>query len=135
MVCAFWAVIEKMVGLSRSETIQITLVLLLLLESSSLDMLVKGGLVVPFVLARGFLLHHVGARLTLSFLGNVLKSSLLLNIKRCYQIFKCYLLSLVLRVVAKFLYEGGNLAIIQPTTNLSGNTPLRILSPLAMHYI
>jgi hypothetical protein len=38
-------------GFSTSETIQITLVLLLVLEGCSLYRLVEGGLVVPFVLA------------------------------------------------------------------------------------
>jgi hypothetical protein len=53
MVCVIWAVLGKVVGLSTSETSQITLVhvWLLLLEGCSLYRLVKGGLKVPFVLA------------------------------------------------------------------------------------
>jgi hypothetical protein len=42
---------------------------------------------------------------------------------------------LCLRAMAKFLYEGGNLAIMQPATNLSGKAHLRSLSSLAMHCI
>jgi hypothetical protein len=52
-VCAFWAVIGKVVGLSTSETSQITPVpvRLLLLEGYSLYRLVERGLEVPFILA------------------------------------------------------------------------------------
>ena len=84
-----------MAGLSTGIENQVGLVHLLLLEVSSLHRLGERGLVIPFVLAIGFLLHHVGARLTLSFLSSVLSPSLLLNIKRRYQIFNRYLPSLV----------------------------------------
>src|SRR3954469_16443466 len=70
--------------------------LLLLLEGCSLFRLVERGLIVPFVLAEGLLLHHVGARLTLaSSLSSVLSPSLLLNIKRRYEVFNRYFLYLV----------------------------------------
>ena len=56
-----------------------------LLEGSSLDRLV-GCLSVLAVWV--VLLHHVGARVTLtSILRNILSPSFLLNIKRCYQVF------------------------------------------------
>jgi hypothetical protein len=52
VVCAFWAVLGKVVGLSTSETSQITPVpiRLLLLEGCSLHRLVERGLEVSFVL-------------------------------------------------------------------------------------
>jgi hypothetical protein len=53
VVCAFWAVLGKVAGLSTSEKSQITLVpvRLLLLEGCNLYRLVERGLEVPFVLA------------------------------------------------------------------------------------
>ena len=57
---------------------------LFLLEGSGLVRLV----LVPFVLATWELLDQIDAGLTLiSFLRHVLLSSLLLNIKSCYQVF------------------------------------------------
>jgi hypothetical protein len=51
LVCMLWVVLGKVVGLSTSETIHITVVLLLLLEYCSLYRLVEGGLEVSFVFA------------------------------------------------------------------------------------
>ena len=60
-------------------------VCLLILEGSSLDRLVGSLLVLAVWVV---LLHHVGARVTLtSILRNILSPSFLLNIKRCYQVF------------------------------------------------
>ena len=83
-VCTIWTVSCEMSPITACEANSFA-VCFLLLEGSSLDRLV-GSL---FVLAVWVvLLHHVGARVTLtSILKNILSPSLLLNIKRCYQVF------------------------------------------------
>ena len=88
-------------------------VLLLLLEMSSLNSLLV-------VLAS--MLHHIGTRLFWGFWWSILCPSLLFNIKTSQQILTEIFCLLCFRAVAKFIHDGGNLAIIPPATNLSGKT-------------
>jgi hypothetical protein len=64
-------------------------------------MLVESKLVIHFVLAIWFLLHHVVARVTLSFLSSILSLRFVLNIKRHYQVFNQYRMCLMFESCGK----------------------------------
>ena len=101
---------------------------LLLLQGSSLDRFVG---CLSFLVVWVVLLHHVGARGTLaSFLRSILSPSFLLNIKRCYQVFNWYFMSLVFQSSGKIPSREGNFAIMHPATNLSGKGHFRSSSSL-----
>ena len=111
-----------MSGLSTSVALQLRFVrhILLLLERSSLVRHSERRLALGLALAVvKVLLHHIGARLTFTAIRFSTDISCLL----------------CLRVVAKFLHEEGNFAIMHPATNLSGKAHLACSSSLAMHCI